>query len=185
MTNNIITPKFRAAYISVFRATKPRGADPDAKAKFSIRACFPPDTDMTQLKAEAAMAAKEKWGDRIPKMLRSPFRRNDELENPIPGIGDDWVIMTFNANEDRRPGLVDMSNQDILDESEVYAGAWYRAQIRAFAYDASGNKGVSFALLNVQKLRDDEPIGSARIPASKVFEPVAVGDAKSAESLFD
>jgi hypothetical protein len=160
------------------------------KPKYSIRACFPPTAKLDALKKEAEAAAKEKWGDKIPKTLRSPFRLNEELENPIVGIGDDWIIMSFSANEDRRPGIVDAKLQDIIDDSDVYSGAWYRAQVRAFAYENAGNKGVSFGLQNVQKLRDDDPLGSGRIPASKAFEPVDVpaaagnGGGKTATSIF-
>ena len=188
--DNQITPEFRAAFISVFRATSMKNADGSVnKPKFSIRAAFPPTAKLDALKKEAEMAAREKWGDKIPKTLRSPFRTNEELENPIVGIGDDWIIMSFSANEDRRPGIVDSKLQDIIDDSDVYSGAWYRAQVRAFAYENAGNKGVSFGLQNVQKLRDDDPLGNGRIPASKAFEPVDVpaaagGGAKTATSIF-
>jgi hypothetical protein len=187
---NLITPDFRAAFISVFRATSMKNTDGStSKPKYSIRAAFPPKADLSALKKEAHNAATEKWGDKIPKTLRSPFRTNEELETPIVGIGDDWTIMSFSANEDRRPGVVDAKLQDIIanDETEVYSGAWYRAQVRAFAYDTAGNKGVSFGLQNVQKLRDDDPLGSGRIPASKAFEPVegaATEGGKTATSIF-
>jgi len=187
---NLITPEFRAAFISVFRATAMKNADgTTSKPKYSIRACFPPKADLSALKKEAQAAAVEKWGDKLPKTLRSPFRTNEELEAPIVGIGDDWTIMSFSANEDRRPGIVDAKLQDIIanDESEVYSGAWFRCQVRAFAYDTAGNKGVSFGLQNVQKLRDDDPLGNGRIPASKAFEPVDVpdsGNGKTATSIF-
>ena len=188
---SLITPEFRAAFISVFRATSMKNADGTTnKPKYSIRACFPPTAKLDALKKEAEAAAKEKWGDKIPKTLRSPFRLNEELENSIVGIGDDWIIMSFSANEDRRPGIVDAKLQDIIDDSDVYSGAWYRAQVRAFAYENAGNKGVSFGLQNVQKLRDDDPLGSGRIPASKAFEPVDVpaaagnGGGKTATSIF-
>ena len=187
MPDNIISPEFRAAFVSVFKATAGKNADGTTnKPKFSIRACFPPTTKLDALKREAESAARDKWGDKIPKTLRSPFRLNEELENPIPGIGDDWVIMTFSANEDRRPGIVDAQLQDSIDDSNVYSGAWYRAQIRAFAYENAGNKGISFGLQNVQKLRDDDPLGSGRIPASKAFEAVddlATGG-QTATSIF-
>jgi hypothetical protein len=189
MADNQITPDFRAAFISVFKATSMKNADGSInKPKYSIRACFPPNADLKALKHEAQLAAQEKWGDKIPKTLRSPFRTNEELENPIVGIGDDWIIMSFSANEDRRPGIVDAKLQDIIDDSDVYSGAWYRAQVRAFAYENAGNKGVSFGLQNVQKLRDDDPIGSGRLPASKAFEavdvPAGAGGAKTATSIF-
>lgn len=187
--DNLITPEFRAAFISVFKATSMKNADGSVnKPKFSIRAAFPPTAKLDALKKEAEMAAREKWGDKIPKTLRSPFRTNEELENPIVGIGDDWIIMSFSANEDRRPGIVDSKLQDIIDDADVYSGAWYRAQVRAFAYENAGNKGVSFGLQNVQKLRDDDPLGNGRIPASKAFEPVdvpaAAGGGRTATSIF-
>ena len=190
MADNLITPEFRAAFISVFRATAMKNADGStSKPKYSIRACFPPKADLSALKKEANAAAVDKWGDKIPKTLRSPFRLNEELEAPIIGIGDDWTIMSFSANEDRRPGIVDAKLQDIIDDAEVYSGARYRAQIRAFAYENAGNKGVSFGLQNVQKLRDDDPLGGSRIPASKAFEAVevpaeAAGLGKTATSIF-
>ena len=187
MADNLITPHFRAAFISVFKATSMKNADGTInKPKFSIRAAFPPNSNIAPLKKEAELAAKEKWGDKIPKTLRSPFRTNEELENPIVGIGDDWIIMSFSANEDRRPGIVDAKNQDIIDDADVYSGAWYRAQVRAFAYETAGNKGVSFGLQNVQKIKDDDPLGNGRLPASKAFEPVegAAGDVKTATSIF-
>lgn len=188
-SENLITPEFRAAFISVFKATAMKNADGSInKPKYSIRAAFPPTAKLDALKKEAESVAREKWGDKIPKTLRSPFRTNEELENPIPGIGDDWVVMTFSATEDRRPGIVDAKLQDIIDDADVYSGAWYRAQVRAFAYENAGNKGVSFGLQNVQKLRDDDPLGNGRIPASKAFDPVDVpsdgAGAKTAVSIF-
>jgi hypothetical protein len=182
MADNIITPEFRGAFVSLFRASKPKGAPETQSPKFSIRAAFPPNTDFSAMKAEAAKASVEKWGDKVPKTARSPFRRNDELDNPIAGIGDDWVIMTFTAPESRRPGLVDANLQDIIDEVDVYSGAWFRAQVRPYAYEQQGNKGVSFGLQNVQKLRDDAPLTSNKPKVSDIF--TAVG-AKSASSVFE
>ncbi len=189
MAENLVTPEFRAAFISVFRATSMKNTDgTTSKPKYSIRAAFPPTAKLDALKKEAQAAAVEKWGDKLPKTLRNPFRLNEELEAPIVGIGDDWIIMSFSANEDRRPGVVDAKLQDIIDDADVYSGAWYRCQVRAFAYDTAGNKGVSFGLQNVQKLRDDDPLGNGRIPASKAFEPVDVpasaAGGKTATSIF-
>lgn len=168
MTENTITPEFRATYVGLFKATAPKD-NPEGKKKFTVRAAFPPDADLTQLKHEAAQAVKDKWGDKKPSTLRSPFRLNGELDNPIPGLSDDWIVVTFAANEDRRPGVVDESLQDIIDDSLVYSGSWGRAQVRAYAYENAGNRGVSFGLQNYQRTRDDEPLGAGRMPASKAF----------------
>lgn len=184
MAEKQITPEFRAAFVGVFRATAPK-ENPNGAKKYSIRAVFMPGTDLAALKREAGAAASEKWGNAIPKTMRSPFRMNEELDNPIPGIPDDAVVMTFSANENRRPGVVDAQLNDIIDESECYSGAWYRAQVRAYAYDQAGNKGVSFGLENLQKLRDDDPLGGGRVPASKAFEAFGAPTGKSAGGMFD
>ena len=72
MADNLISPEFRAAFISVFKATLPRDAKPDQKPKFSVRAAFPPTTDMSALKREAASIAREKWGDKRPQVPAQP-----------------------------------------------------------------------------------------------------------------
>ena len=186
MADNVITPEFRAAFVGLFKATAPK-ENPNGAKKFSMRAVFMPDADMTTLKQQAQIAAEEKWGaGKVPKTIRSPFRFNEELENPIPGVPDDAVVMTFSANEDRRPGVVDKNLQDIIDDSECYSGAWFRAQVRAYAYDNAGNKGVSFGLQNVQKTRDDEPLGKGKVPAAKAFEAFGGGSSsKTAGGMFD
>ena len=194
MADNMLTPIFRAAFCALFKAVKPKNSQPDKAPEFSIRACFPPDTDLSAMKAAASEAAREKWGDKLDdkkfvEKMNSPFSTNDELDNPIQGIGDDWIIMTFSAKEAHRPGIVDKKLQDILDEEEVYSGAWFRAQVRAYAWENTGKKGVSFGLQNVQKIKDDEQIGAGRMPASKAFEAVPDEDApatgaKTAGALF-
>ena len=64
MADNQITPEFRAAFISVFKATSMKNADGSVnKPKYSIRACFPPTAKLDALKKEAQLAAQEKWGD--------------------------------------------------------------------------------------------------------------------------
>jgi hypothetical protein len=183
LADNIVTPEFRGAFVQVFKATAMKG-QADAKPKYSVRAVFLPGTDITALKEAAKQAASEKWGANLPKLLRSPFRMNKELETEIVGVPEDAIVVTFSANEDRRPGVVDAKLQDILDEADCYSGAYYRAQVRAFGYDTAGNKGVAFGLQNLQKLREGEPMGG-RMPASKAFNAVENNDAKSASALFD
>lgn len=185
MAENIITPEFRAAFISVHRATSQKNADGStSKPKFNIRAVFPANADLSQMKKEAQEAAVAKWGDKVPKTMRSPFRLNEELDKPVPGIPDNWIVMTFSAAEDRRPGVVDANLADIIDPTQVYSGAWFRCQVRAFAYENAGNKGVSFGLQNVQKLRDDDPLGGANQPAAKAFTAVESAG-KTAGGMFD
>ena len=182
----LITPDFRGAYVQVMRPKAQKQEDGSmGAAKYSIRAAFPPEADLSLMKAAAAQAATDKWGDKVPKTIRSPFRLNEELDTPVSGLDDDWTIMTFSAPDTSRPGLVDNKNQDIIDETEVYSGAWFIAQVNAYAYEKAGNKGVTFGLLNLRKQKDDEPLGNSKQKASKAFEAFGAPAGQPANSLFD
>jgi len=183
MVDKIVTPEFRAGFTGLFRATAPR-ENPEGKKKYSIRAIFPANADLSDMKAKAKEAIAAKWGNTPPKNLRSPFRRNDELDNPMAGVPDDAIVCTFSANEDRRPGLVDQNLRGIMDESEVYSGAYFRAEVRAFGYEASGNRGISFGLENVMKTRDGEPLGSGRVPPEKAFAAFKAAPSNTGDDDF-
>lgn len=200
---NLMTPEFRVSYPYVFRPQQPMaGSDPNAKPKFSVTMLFPKGADLSVFKKAAEAAVMEKWGAQIndqtlidPKnpalgtrgkqflsKLRSPFRDQGEKESEgyVPGA----VFMT--ATSKQKPGLVDGSNNDIINETDFYAGCYARATLRVFTYDAKGNKGVAFGLQNIQKLRDGESL-SGRMKAQDEFEPVADADVSAggdASSLF-
>lgn len=186
---NVTTPEFRGCFLQVFRAGKPKNAKAEQLPNYSVRAAFPPETDLRVLKAQAEEAAKQKWPAGIPKTLRSPFRRNDELDNPVPGIPDDWIIMTFARREaDGRPSVFDQQVRDIepVNQSEVYAGAWYQASVNAYPYDNSGNKGVAFGLQGIQKRRDDTPLsGKPSVARADDFSPAAASGSSSGGGIFD
>lgn len=197
--SNIITPKFRASYAHVFVAQKVFNPDKTPKIdkktgqqaeEFSIQALFPKNADLSQLKAVAQNAAKEKWGDKIPPNLRSPFRTHKE-DGAVPdGLEEGAIFMNFKTSV--KPGLVDAGNQDIIDPVEFYSGCFARASVRAYAYGGPGTgftPGIAFGLQNVQKLENGGPLGGVRVKASDEFEPVAdAGAAASgagAGGLFD
>ena len=61
--------------------------------------------------------------------------------------------------------------QPILDSTQLYSGVWARVSINAFAFNTQGNKGVSFGLNHVQKVRDGDYLGG-RSKAEDDFEPL-------------
>lgn len=182
MAENVMTPEFRASFPNLFRPAK-QMAGATGDPKYTLTMLFPKGADLAKLKAAAAEAAKEKWGDKIPKGLRNPFR--DQGEKEFEGYEAGAVFIT--ATSKQRPGLVDARVQDIVEERDFYPGCYARATVRAFAYDQAGNRGVAFGLQNVQKLRDGDPLGGRTRPSDD-FEPVEsgdAGDAKGAASVFD
>lgn len=148
----VITPKFRLSFPELFEAK----AFAEAAPKFSLQMLFDKGTDLTPLKKAVQLAAKEKWGDQMPKGLVLPFKDGDEKE--IDGYEGMIVVA---ASSKFKPQVVDAKLQEILTPDDIYAGCFARAAISAYAWEyGQGGKimkrGVSFNLENVQKLAEGE-----------------------------
>lgn len=188
MSTKVNTPEFRIAFPALFT---PKKNDLNGKDEYSCVALFKKGEDLAKLKAAAQEALEKKFGsdkNKWPKNLRSPFRdqgdrakENDAGDMVLPQGYEDGAIY-LNLRSQQRPGVVDNQVQAILDSSEVYGGCWCIASINAYAYDMKGNRGVSFGLGNIQKIRDDEAFGN-RSKAEDDFAPVeGAGDAAGNES---
>lgn len=177
----VLTPSFRVSFPCVF---KPRSAFDNQEPKYSIVMLFPKEVTKSEefkaLKKLCQDAAKEKWGDQIPKNIRLPWRDGDEEKSHLAGYPGS-VFMT--ASTRMKPGLVDEKLQDIINESDFYAGCWARATINAFAYDTMGNKGIGIGLINIQKIKDDDPFVNRSKPEDD-FTPVETADVDNSE-MFD
>ena len=80
--------------------------------------------------------------------------------------------MSFSANEDRRPGIVDAKLQDVIDDTDIYSGAAVPCpRCVPLPTTLPANKGVAFGLQNVQKLRDDDPAGNRHVPPARRLNP--------------
>lgn len=180
-TKGIITPVASVSY--------PHLKDPQApqngigKAKYSASLVFPAGADLSELQAAAMAVAEAKWPNKAKAMfengaLRSPFRKDGTEKGYAPGS------IFINVRTEQAPGLVSqyagpdgkpqlITGDDIT--KEFYAGAQVRASVTAFAYDSNGNKGVSFALGNVQKVGE-----GARLDGRKAAEDEFTADLSAA-----
>ena len=173
MATNVMTPEFRVSFPNVFRPAKPMAEGQEAK--YGITMLFKKGENLDELKKAAEEAIIDKWGtdkSKWPRNMRSPFR--DQGEKEFAGYEEGAIFVT--ATSKQKPGLVDADVNDIIAEEDFYPGCYARATVRAFAYDAAGNRGVAFGLQNVQKLKDGEPLGG-RVAASADFAPVSSGEA--------
>jgi hypothetical protein len=180
-SGNIITPKGRLSFPQLFVAKKAPGAD---KEKFGVSLLIPPTADLSLLVQAVKDCAKEKWGDKQPAKLKSPFLKAEDYDRE--GYEKGWILIR--PTSITKPGVVDATGANVVDESQVYPGRWASLSLRPFAYDTNGNRGVSLGMQNVQLLDHDEPIGG-RARAEDEFEPVgdvaaASGGAASADSVF-
>ena len=183
--SKVLTPVFRASFANVFEARKAPGAD---KAKYSLTALYTDDPEVLpgcatveQMKKLAVEVALEKFGNTDKTKaaikagkIRMPFLTPDEGKYP-----DEFVLeMRYNCDERFPPQVVDrIKGADgkpipLTDKDEFYSGCWAIASVRAFAYDTAGNKGVTFALNNVMKIRDDERLDN-RSSAAQDFADFA------------
>jgi hypothetical protein len=69
-------------------------------------------------------------------------------------------MITFSSKY--APAVIDRNKQELLDSGEVYAGQMGRVQWTTYAYDASGNQGVSFGLRAYQKVKDGEALSGGK-----------------------
>lgn len=165
----IITPEFRAAFAYVF---EPQDAfNEGQQPSYTLVMLFPKD------KPESIKPLQDLMKKVVFEKFPDPNKRPKGLDNPIKD-GDDkaewdgfpghWYVR---AKSKYQPGVVDAKTKPIINPADFYSGCYARAEVNAYYYDQKGNKGVSFGLSNVQKLRDGEPFGNRRKPED-VFSPV-------------
>jgi hypothetical protein len=98
--------------------------------------------------------------------VRSPFRPTAEKAYQGYDIPDGRFISPWTKS---RPGLVDARRNEIMVPEDIWPGQLVRATVSPFWYNQSGNKGVSFALNNVQVCRTDVPRLDGRKKATEDF----------------
>ena len=184
----LMTPKFRVSYPAVL---KPKFNKMNNKEEYSVVALFDKGADLSALKAACDEAIKKKWGNKIPANIRLPFR--DQAERAYEQDGKKLLpngytagAMFINLKSTQKPGVVDQQTNDIISESDFYAGCYARATVTVYAYEQLGNKGVAFGLQNIQKVAEgDSLLGKAK--AQDDFAPVdsTTSEGSTATSLFN
>lgn len=170
MENNtrVITGLVRFSYLKVWEA---EAMGEGQKPKFSVSLIIP-KTDTVSLarinKAieNAKAAGLAKFGGSIPKKLDICLRDGD-VEKEDEAYENSFYI---NAKSDRQPGIVDAQVQPILNQDDLYSGAYGKAAITFYAYNFEGKKGIAASLDNIQKIKDGDPLGGARHKAEDDFE---------------
>ena len=162
MKKLITATPFVGSFVALVTPTVPYGETDESKAKYQMTIALPKnDPFWKQVAAEIKATAQAKW-TKVPAKLRSPVKDGDA------NLNDDGEIRypehegcyTLQASSKRRPDVADASLNPILNPKELYSGAFYRAAVRAYAWEhPTGGKGVSFSLETVQKVKDGDPLG--------------------------
>lgn len=162
------TPEFRVSFPQVFKPKAFESQEP----KYSIVMLFAKTADLKAMKQAVLAAAIEKFGpkEKWPKNLRMPFKDGNDKAD-MDGYKD-MIVVNASAKADKRPGVVNQQLEDMTEaDGQFYAGCYARATLMAYGYDTAGNRGVSFGLQDIQKLRDGVPF-SGRKKAQDEFEAV-------------
>jgi len=183
VSKRVITPLARLSYPYLFEPAQAMQAG--GQEKYQCELIFSPDADLSELRAAIEQAKHDKWGDKPPAKLRSPFRDGDTDREGKMGYDGCTFI---GARSNQQPGVVIGRYKDpVVNQSDVYGGCWVKASVTAFAYDTNGNKGLSFGLNNVWKIRDGDPFGSRRSAeddfSSEELDPAAFGEEEQSELL--
>ena len=174
MAEKLITPEARLSYPALFEAQ----ADAERGAQVRLLAGIPGGHRPFGARERGARGARgalgrQGQGDAAEEAaeVAVPGRRRARC----PGYGPGTTFI--NVSSKQQPGVVDRyagadgKPRPITDPSELYPGCFVRASLRPFTYDTNGSKGVSFALNNLQKLRDGERI-DGRLRAEDEFEAI-------------
>lgn len=155
----------------------PRRNDDGTEGKYGAMLIIPKTDKATvaQINAaiDAARAAGAAKGIRNARNFPSPLRDGDGKKPRGGEYGPEckgcWVL---NTSSKRQPKVVDRRVQPILDPDEIYSGMWAIVDINFACFSMSSNSGISCYLNNVQKVRDDEPLGGSAARPEDVFQAV-------------
>ena len=165
----VVTPVVRASFPYV---EKPDTGNEYSTGKYKITGLIEKDKEpeLKPLKQACMAAAKQIWPKIKFKELEHPFRDGDETETEAH-----HGHVFFSAKSNRKPGIVGPDKLPLTEGDEVYGGCYVRFSVTAFTYTRPAEvyiekdgvtkkkkvqiKGVSFALNNVQFIRDGERFG--------------------------
>lgn len=159
---------------SFVRVMKPK-LNQKGELKYSIMMIWGPGTDMTKVKNALAATRDAQWPNpkARPRGLKNPLHKCEERaiegDNGELAFEDGHMAggyyMSFSASAEHPPKVVDRLMQKIVDDSEVYSGAYFRVSFVPFVFDYPESKGIGVGLRNVQKVRDGEALAGRSDPA--------------------
>ena len=161
MSTKITTGKVRLSYCNLFT---PKVDNQGAKPKYSATLLISKRDNYTIDKIRNAVKeAKELFvarGGQLSGGLKTTVYDGDG-ERPNGGrFGEECKgHYVLNVSTYKAPQLVDIAQQPITNEHEIYSGCYARAIINFYVYDRNGNKGISAGLNAIMKLYDGEALG--------------------------
>jgi hypothetical protein len=163
---------------------KAKAFEAGAPEKFGGTFVMLPGHSAVELIEAAVMAAvtarwgddKKKWPKRIRGLHFDPIVK-DAADYPQMGTFPAGTSFVRASSQDA-PGIVDADRDPAQDlRAEVYSGRWANVTFNAFTYERVTGSGVSLGLGNVQLMRHDTRLGTARPKPEEDFDIEELPDA--------
>jgi hypothetical protein len=174
MEKNPCTITIGPVRFSYLKCWQPEAMTEGQPKKYSV-SCIIPKSDKGTIKQindaieHAKQAGKEKtWKGKIPGTLKLPLRDGDKDENRSQDAAYQGA-MFINANATTRPGIVGPDRKPLLNEDDIYSGAYGYVNITLYPFNNGGAVGVAAGFNHIMKTKDGEPL-SGRISVDAAFE---------------
>jgi len=134
LTAKYVTPEIICSFPYLFEKS-------DYTEKYGLSIPIPKDqeVEVKKIRTMIGNAAENKWGKKaraeVGKKIASPLRDGDEEKE-----GDEVYTNTifFNANSNKKPGVVGNDLKPLMDMDDIYPGCIIRASVNFYAYDFNG-----------------------------------------------
>jgi hypothetical protein len=174
------TPLGRIAYHSLISPRKKLNSE---DLEYAVTLIFDkarikddPETKQQYLAMKALVnkVAAEKFGTNT-KNVRTPFKDGDEK-------GKDILVgqIVIDAKNKSATPIVGPNREPVINSvpgqpDSIYSGCYVYANLTAYAYDTSGNKGVSLQLNGIQKVKDG-PVLAGKPSVDQMFDDLGGDD---------
>lgn len=188
--NAFNTGKLLATFVHL---NEPSSATPEATPKYGLNLIIEKGSeDEKKIKRaiKECYTANAKMFNNLPfeKMIKSrtfhsPLKDGDTVNEERENEGKDRIAeyvdnMFLRVTSAKQVKVVDKHKEEIIDPDEIYSGMYVRVNIKPYAFDKAGNKGIGFFLNIVQKVADGERLSGGGASAD-VFD-----DEESTEDDF-
>jgi hypothetical protein len=152
---SLLTGEFIGSFVHVLQMHQFSDNDPE----YSVTMMFDPSDPTIGLMAQMIQAAiAAKWPAGAPPNVYTPILDGNIKAAKYPEMAGKYTVKA--GSKTRKPLVLDRDKIEIMDPSQVYSGAKYRAMIDCFAYD-KGSNGVAFSLKIIQKTADGAAFGAS------------------------
>ena len=167
-----LTPNCTLVYPSLFEPSAYKKGEPTYSGTFLISK----NHDISDMRAAVKAAAVAKWGNQVVLAnLHFPVRDGNEKATEEGKVNKDNFYYNHHfirAKSKWQAPVVNIYNEPITDENEIYGGCIVRAYFSFYGYDYMGKVGIGCGLRAVCKIEDGQPLGGGRVDTGEVFNSV-------------